>query len=42
MGRVQPSFNRIIKQTKRVGCGYRNLDNYQRRIMTHIAATRAA
>ena len=25
-------FNRIIKQTKRVGCGYRNLANYQRRI----------
>lgn len=22
------SFNRIIKQTKRVGCGYRNLNNY--------------
>jgi transposase len=22
-------FNRIIKQTKRVGCGYRNMDNYQ-------------
>jgi Transposase len=25
-------FNRIIKQTKRVGCGYRNMINYQRRI----------
>ena len=33
-------FNRIIKQTKRVGCGYRNMDNYQRRILSHIAATR--
>ena len=33
-------FNRIIKQTKRVGCGYRNLDNYQRRILIHIAVTR--
>jgi transposase len=33
-------FNRIIKQTKRVGCGYRNLDNYQRRILSHIAVTR--
>ena len=33
-------FNRIIKQTKRVGCGYRNLANYQRRILSHIAATR--
>jgi transposase len=33
-------FNRIIKQTKRVGCGYRNLDNYQRRILSHIAITR--
>ena len=33
-------FNRIIKQTKRVGCGYRSLNNYQRRILTHIAVTR--
>ena len=28
-------FNRIIKQTKRVGCGYRNMINYQRRILSH-------
>jgi transposase len=33
-------FNRIIKQVKRVGCGFRNMDNYQRRIMAHIAVTR--
>ena len=33
-------FNRIIKQTKRVGCGYRNPTNYQRRILSHIAVTR--
>jgi transposase len=33
-------FNRIIKQTKRVGCGYRNMINYQRRILSHIAITR--
>jgi len=33
-------FNRIIKQTKRVACGFRNMDNYQRRIMSHIALTR--
>ena len=33
-------FNRVIKQVKRVGCGFRNIDNYQRRIMTHIAVTR--
>ena len=33
-------FNRILKQTKRVGCGFRNMDNYQRRIMSHIALTR--
>jgi transposase len=33
-------FNRIIKQTKCVGCGYRNMINYQRRILTHIAVTR--
>ena len=35
-------FNRIIKQVKRAGCGYRNMDNYERRILTHIALTRAA
>jgi transposase len=33
-------FNRIIKQTKRVGCGFSNMDNYRRRIMVHIALTR--
>ena len=33
-------FNRIIKQTKRVGCGHRNMINYQRRILSHIAVTR--
>ncbi|HKF88471.1 MAG TPA: ISL3 family transposase [Propionibacteriaceae bacterium] len=33
-------FNRVIKQTKRVGCGYRNMNNYQRRILSHIAVTR--
>jgi transposase len=33
-------FNRIIKQTKRIGCGYRNMINYQRRILSHIAVTR--
>lgn len=32
-------FNRVIKQTKRVGCGYRSMDNYQRRILSHIAVT---
>ncbi len=35
-------FNRIIKQVKRAGCGYRNMTNYERRILTHIALTRAA
>jgi hypothetical protein len=30
----------IIKQIKRVGCGYRNMINYQRRILSHIAVTR--
>ncbi len=34
-------FNRIIKQGKRAGCGYRNMNSYQRRILTHIAVTRA-
>jgi transposase len=33
-------FNRIIKQSKTVGCGFRNMTNYQRRILTHIAVTR--
>jgi transposase len=33
-------FNRVIKQTKRVGCGYRSMENYQRRILSHIAVTR--
>jgi transposase len=33
-------FNRVIKQTKRVGCGYRNMTNYQRHIPSHIAVTR--
>ncbi len=33
-------FNRIIKQVKRVGCGYRTMINYRRRILTHIAVTR--
>ena len=34
--------NRIIKQLKRVGCGYRNQDNYERRIVLHVAAKNAA
>jgi transposase len=33
-------INRVIKQTKRVGCGYRSMNNYQRRILSHIAVTR--
>ncbi|MGH8777069.1 MAG: ISL3 family transposase [Jiangellaceae bacterium] len=33
-------FNRLIKQVKRVGCGFTNMDNYRRRIMAHIAVTR--
>jgi transposase len=33
-------FNRIIKQVKRVACGFKNMDNYRRRIMAHIAVTR--
>lgn len=35
-------FNRIIKQVKHVGCGFTNMDNYERRIMAHIALTRVA
>ena len=34
--------NRIIKQLKRVGCGYRNQANYERRIVLHVAARSAA
>ena len=34
-------FNRVIKQTKRVACGFRNLENYQTRILSAIALTRA-
>ncbi len=33
-------FNRINKQVKRVGCGFPNEANYQRRILAHIAITR--
>jgi transposase len=33
-------YNRIIKNTKRVACGFRNMDNYQSRILVHIALTR--
>jgi transposase len=34
--------NRVIKQIKRVACGFRNQDNYQRRIMLHSAVSLAA
>jgi transposase len=34
--------NRVIKQLKRVGCGYRNQANYERRIVLHVAAKTAA
>ena len=34
-------FNRGTKQTKRVACGFRNLENYQRRILPTIALNRA-
>lgn len=33
-------FNRVIQQTMRVGCGYRNMINYQRRILSHTVITR--
>ena len=35
-------YNRLIKQVKRTGCGYRNQANYERRIMLNIAAKKAA
>ena len=34
--------NRMIKQIKRVACGFRNQANYERRIMLHSAATQVA
>ena len=34
--------NRVIKQPKRIGCGYRNQANYKRRIVPHVAAKSAA
>ena len=34
--------NRVIKQLKRVGCGYRNQANHERRIVLHVAAKSAA
>jgi len=37
---LQITANRVIKQTKRVGCGFRSQGNYQRRILSHIAVTR--
>ena len=37
--RPHRGFNRIIKNTKRVACGFRNLENYQRRILSTIALT---
>jgi len=35
-------YNRVIKQIKRVACGFRNQANYERRIMLHSAVTKAA
>ncbi len=35
-------YNRVIKQVKRVGCGFRNQTHYEQRIMLHIAVTQAA
>ena len=35
-------YNRVIKQIKRVACGFRNQGNYERRIMLHSASLRAA
>jgi hypothetical protein len=39
---AHPRLDRAVphQQTKRVGCGFRNMDNHQRRIMSHIALTR--
>jgi len=34
-------YNRTIKQTKRVACGFRDQKSYERRIMLNNAATAA-
>jgi len=34
-------FNGVIKQAKRVGVGFTNMENQGRRIMVHIALTRS-
>ena len=34
--------NRVIKQIKRVDCGFRSQANYERRIMLHSATAKAA
>ncbi len=34
--------NRVIKQIKRVACGFRNQASYERRILLHIAAKNTA
>jgi len=39
---LEPGYNRVIKQIKRVACGFRNQANYERRIMLHSATLRAA
>ena len=35
-------YNRVIKAIKRVACGFRNQENYERRIMLHRVVRRAA
>jgi transposase len=35
-------YNRVIKQIKRVTCGFRNQANYERLIILHSATLRAA
>ena len=39
-GAGQQRLQRIIKQTERVARGFRNLDNYERCILAHIAIIR--
>ena len=33
-------FNRVINKPSGVGCGYQSMNNYPRRILSHIAVTR--
>ena len=39
MRTLQTTFNLLIKKFKRVGHGFRNLDNYRLRLLLHCGVT---